>query len=70
VSSRIRRAIETMKKHGHKVVLVGEVKGSNIEVSPQGLAAATSLKRRRPRASVAFVALNAPFRTKASAALG
>jgi len=69
VSPQIQRAIDTARKQG-RVVIVGEVRGGRIEMSPQGLAAATSIARRLPRSQVAFVALNAPFKTKALTALG
>lgn len=70
VSPQIQRAIDTARRQGRRVVIVGEVRGGRIQMSSQGLAAATSIARRRPRAQVAFVALNAPFKTKASTALG
>jgi predicted regulator of amino acid metabolism with ACT domain len=70
VSPKVRNAIDTVRKQGRKVVILGVVKGGKIEMSPQGLAAATSFQRRQPRATIAFIALNAPFKTKAVTAVG
>ncbi|PWU22916.1 MAG: hypothetical protein C5B48_09495 [Candidatus Rokuibacteriota bacterium] len=69
MSRQIQHAIDTARTQGRRVVIVGEVRGGRIEMSPQGLAAATSIARRRPRSQVAFIALNAPFKTKALTAL-
>ena len=59
VTKAMNDAIDAAHKTGVKVQIVGDVKGKQLEFDPKALA--DLLKQSKP---VAFVALNAPFKTK------
>jgi prolyl-tRNA editing enzyme YbaK/EbsC (Cys-tRNA(Pro) deacylase) len=69
VSPKVQHAIDTAKAQGRKVVVVGGVKGGQIQMNPQELAAAAALTKKYPQSTIAFVALNAPFKTRAVTSL-
>ena len=62
VSPKVQQALDKMKAEGRKVQVVGGVERGRVEMDPQGLAAVT---KKFPGSTIAFVALNAPFKTRA-----
>lgn len=61
VSPGVRKALEQMKAEGRKVRVLGEVKQGKLEIDYADLAA---FRRKHPKSTLSFVALNAPFKTK------
>lgn len=61
-SPEVAKALEQMAADGRKVRVVGRVKGGLVEISSEEIA---EVVRRHPKSNIAFVALNAPFKTKA-----
>jgi hypothetical protein len=65
VSTKVSKALKQMASEGRKVRVVGQVKkGGVVEIDYKGLA---ELSKKFPKSTIAFVALNAPFKTKALA---
>jgi hypothetical protein len=61
VSPKVSKALKRMASEGRKVRVVGQVKKGVVEIDYKGLA---ELSRKFPKSTIAFVALNAPFKTK------
>lgn len=61
VSPAVAKALKQMQAEGRKVRVLGEVKRGKLEINYADLA---EFRRRFPRATLTFVALNAPFKTK------
>jgi hypothetical protein len=61
VSPSVTKALKQMAAEGRKVRVVGEVKHKKLEIDYKDLAA---FRRKHPKSTLSFVALNAPFKTK------
>jgi hypothetical protein len=61
VSPAVAKALKEMAAEGRKVKVLGEVKHGKLEIDYTELAA---FRRRFPKSTLSFVALNAPFKTK------
>lgn len=61
-SPKVQQALDNMEKEGRKVRVVGQVRRGKVEMDPAELAEVT---KKFPKSNIAFVALNAPFKTKA-----
>jgi hypothetical protein len=61
VSRKVAKALDQMATEGRKVRVVGQVKKGLVEIDYKGLA---ELSRKFPKSTIAFVALNAPFKTR------
>jgi hypothetical protein len=61
-SATVSKALKEMQKAGRKVRVVGRVSGGVLQLNQAALA---EVARKYPRANMAFVALNAPFKTRA-----
>ncbi len=61
VSSEVAKALKQMQEAGRTVQVVGRVRRGKIEMDAAQLAAVVKL----PDPKIAFVALNAPFKTRA-----
>jgi len=64
VSPKVAKALKQMASDGRKVRVVGQVKKGVVEIDYDGL---SKIAKEFPKARIAFVALNAPFKTKALA---
>jgi hypothetical protein len=65
VPSNIRRAVAAAKKEVRTVVIVGKVRAGNLEIQPAQLARVTKRGKTKARREIIFLAVNAPFKTKA-----
>jgi hypothetical protein len=61
-SQKVRKALDKMAADGRKVRVVGRVKAGLVEIDSKEIAA---FVKKYPRANISFVALNAPFKTRA-----
>ncbi len=62
VSPEVAKALKKMEAEGRKVKVLGQVRKGRLEIDSEELA---KFSKQFPNAKIAFVALNAPFKTGA-----
>jgi hypothetical protein len=62
ISTYVDQALKDLKAAGRKVVVLGTVKKGKVQIASQSF---DDLSRMLPRSNFGFIALNAPFKTRA-----